>query len=100
MATWEDIQKLQAELQRIQKSKTAQKLSERNCVEIVNHLMQTGAIDVLFTLDGKEYITPQQLDREIKEELNSQGGRLNIVELQQVCTRSCTSFSAIFNLVL
>ena len=83
-ATWDDIKQLQADLQRAQEADTSQKLSERNCVEVVNHLLKTGLLDILFTQDGKEYLTLQQLEREIKDELQVHGGRINVVELQPV----------------
>ena len=51
------------------------RLSERNCVEIVQRLTLLGLIDVIFTIDGKEYLTPQELEKEIKEELIVHGGR-------------------------
>ncbi|CAH1967525.1 unnamed protein product [Acanthoscelides obtectus] len=38
-------------------------------------------VDLIFTSDGKEYLTPTQLINEIKGELYDQGGRINLVEL-------------------
>lgn len=38
-------------------------------------------LDVIFTNDGKEYLTPQQLVKEIKDELYVRGGRVNTVDL-------------------
>lgn len=83
-ATWEEIRQLQADLASVQKSESSQKLSERNCVEIVNRLIASELLEVLFTLDGKEYVTPQRLEREIRDELYLHGGRVNVVELQSV----------------
>ncbi|MGH0140879.1 UNVERIFIED_CONTAM: hypothetical protein FKN15_010924, partial [Acipenser sinensis] len=59
------------------------RLSERNCIEIVAKLIAEKQIDVVHTLDGKEYITPSQISREIRDELYVHGGRVNIVDLQQ-----------------
>lgn len=56
-------------------------MSERNCVEIVTKLIELKLIDVIFTTDGKEYLTSQQLIREIKDELYVHGGRINTVDL-------------------
>ncbi|KAK2551186.1 E3 UFM1-protein ligase 1-like protein [Acropora cervicornis] len=84
MADWEEIKRLAADFQRAQLSSTAHKLSERNCVEIVQKLIHLGLIEVIYTTDGKEYLTPQQLEREIKDELFVHGGRINVVDLQQV----------------
>ena len=83
-ATWDEIRQLQADLASVQKAESSQKLSERNCVEIVNHLIAIDLLEVLFTLDGKEYVTPQRLEREIRDELYVHGGRINVVELQSV----------------
>lgn len=37
-------------------------------------LIEFGSIEVIYTVDGKEYITPQELAKEIKEELLVHGG--------------------------
>lgn len=55
------------------------RLTETNCVEIVNKLIELKLLDVVFTSDGKEYITPQQLNREIQDELYVNGGKLVII---------------------
>jgi hypothetical protein len=49
------------------------RLSERNCVEVVSLLLEKGLIDLVFTTDGKEYLTNDQLRREIEDELFVQG---------------------------
>lgn len=74
MADWEEIKRLAADFQRVQIASTAHKLSERNCIEIVQKLINLKLIDVIYTTDGKEYLTPQQLEKEIKEELFVHGG--------------------------
>ena len=35
----------------------------RNCIEIVNKLVETGLLNIVFTSDGKEYVTPKHLQR-------------------------------------
>lgn len=52
------------------------RLSERNCIEIVAKLVEEKKLDVVHTLDGKEYITPSQITREIRDELYIHGGQL------------------------
>uniref|UniRef100_A0A336LPR7 E3 UFM1-protein ligase 1 homolog n=1 Tax=Culicoides sonorensis TaxID=179676 RepID=A0A336LPR7_CULSO len=59
------------------------KLSERNCVEVVTLLIEKGLIDVIFTNDGKEYLTNDQLEKEINDELYVSGGRINLVDLSR-----------------
>lgn len=83
-ADWEEIRRLAADFQRAQFADTVQRLSERNCIEIISKLVQDKKLDVVHTLDGKEYITPSQISREIRDELYVHGGRINIVDLQQI----------------
>ncbi|CAL1585403.1 unnamed protein product [Knipowitschia caucasica] len=83
-ADWEEIRRLAADFQRAQFAETVQRLSERNCIEIITKLVEDKQLDVVHTLDGKEYITPAQISREIRDELYVHGGRVNIVDLQQI----------------
>ncbi|KAM4633692.1 E3 UFM1-protein ligase 1 [Polymixia lowei] len=83
-AAWDEIRRLAADFQRAQFTETVQRLSERNCIEIIAKLVQEKKLDVMHTLDGKEYITPAQISREIRDELYVHGGRINIVDLQQI----------------
>lgn len=75
MADWEEIRQLAADFRRVQESTSAHKLSERNCIEVVTRLIETGLIQLVYTLDGKEYVTPQQLEKEITNELLAHQGR-------------------------
>eukprot|EP00092_Neocalanus_flemingeri_P007696 GFUD01008312.1.p1 GENE.GFUD01008312.1~~GFUD01008312.1.p1 ORF type:complete len:788 (+),score=294.35 GFUD01008312.1:119-2482(+) len=81
MGDWEEIRRLAADFQRAQLAGSAQKLSERNCVELVTKLIELKLIDVIYTTDGKEYLTYQQLNKEVKDELYVSGGRLGLVEI-------------------
>ncbi|XP_012624898.1 E3 UFM1-protein ligase 1 isoform X1 [Microcebus murinus] len=81
---WEEIRRLAADFQRAQFAEATQRLSERNCIEIVNKLITQKQLEVVHTLDGKEYITPAQISKEMRDELHVRGGRVNIVDLQQV----------------
>lgn len=60
------------------------RLSERNCVQIVVKLVEHKLLDVIYTTDGKEYLTPKQLIKEIQDELIVHGGRINIADLTQI----------------
>ncbi|XP_063234235.1 LOW QUALITY PROTEIN: E3 UFM1-protein ligase 1 homolog [Bacillus rossius redtenbacheri] len=80
---WDEVKRLAADFQRAQLSTTVQRLSERNCVEIITKLIELQLLDVIFTNDGKEYLTPQQLVKEIRDELYVHGGRINLVELSK-----------------
>ncbi|KAF4794659.1 E3 UFM1-protein ligase 1 [Turdus rufiventris] len=83
-AAWEEIRRLAADFQRAQFAEVAHRLSERNCIEIVTKLIAEKQLEVVHTLDGKEYVTPAQITKEIRDELHVCGGRVNIVDLQQV----------------
>uniref|UniRef100_A0A3P9N060 E3 UFM1-protein ligase 1 n=1 Tax=Poecilia reticulata TaxID=8081 RepID=A0A3P9N060_POERE len=83
-ADWEEIRRLAADFQRAQFADTVQRLSERNCIEIITKLVQDRKLDVVHTLDGKEYITPAQISREIRDELYVHGGWYNIKIYQPV----------------
>lgn len=78
---WEEIKRLAADFQKAQLSTSLQRLSERNCVEVVSLLIEKGLLEVIFTTDGKEYLTQAHLAQEVKDELFVQGGRVNLVDL-------------------
>jgi hypothetical protein len=69
VVTMDEIRQLQEELERAQSSGSIAKLSERNCVQVVMKLLELKKIELLYTCDGKEYLTPQHLEREIRDEL-------------------------------
>ncbi|TRY68005.1 hypothetical protein DNTS_007254 [Danionella cerebrum] len=83
-AEWEEIRRLAADFQRAQFAETVQRLSERNCIEIVAKLVEEKSLEVVHTLDGKEYVTPAQISREIRDELYMHRGRINVVDLQKI----------------
>lgn len=56
-------------------------ISTRNVIEIVAYLKQ-AIPTLLFTLDGKEYITEKQLEKEIREEVEYSGGRIKRSDLE------------------
>ncbi|KAI3364480.1 hypothetical protein L3Q82_010831 [Scortum barcoo] len=91
-ADWEEIRRLAADFQRAQFADTVQRLSERNCIEIISKLVQDKKLDVVHTLDGKEYITPAQISREIRDELYVHGGQCNTL-----CSVSRSSSFQIIN---
>lgn len=78
---WDEIKKLAADFQRTQLSSSLQRLGDRNCVEIVKKLIELDLIKVIFTCDGKEYLTPDHLQKEIEEELIVNGGRIELTQL-------------------
>ncbi|XP_014215806.1 E3 UFM1-protein ligase 1 homolog [Copidosoma floridanum] len=83
-ADWDEVKRLAADFQKAQLSYTLLKLSERNCIEIVSKLIEDKLLEVIFTNDGKEYVTPQHLSKEIKDELYIHGGRVNLTDLANI----------------
>lgn len=47
-------------------------------------LIDKKKIDLIFTNDGKEYLTPDQLVRDIRGELYDAGGRISLVDLARL----------------
>ncbi|XP_039305395.1 E3 UFM1-protein ligase 1 homolog [Solenopsis invicta] len=81
---WEEVKRLAADFQKAQLSSSLQRLSERNCIEIITTLVENKLLDIIFTNDGKEYVTPQHLGKEIKDELYIHGGKISLVDLAQI----------------
>lgn len=46
-------------------------------------MLEKGLLELVFTTDGKEYLTHDHLRREIEDELYVNGGRVNLVELSR-----------------
>uniref|UniRef100_A0A1B0FA07 E3 UFM1-protein ligase 1 homolog n=1 Tax=Glossina morsitans morsitans TaxID=37546 RepID=A0A1B0FA07_GLOMM len=92
---WDEVKRLAADFQKAQLTSTLQKLSERNCVEIVALLLEKQLLEVIFTNDGKEYITPDHLEREIQDELYVNGGRVNLVEVSKTLNVDLTRIEKI-----
>ncbi|KAM3717296.1 E3 UFM1-protein ligase [Dirofilaria immitis] len=82
-ATWADIQRLAADFQRIQLAESSKNiiLAENNCVELISMLIKSKAIDILFTTDGKEYVTRNHLLDEVKNECIFREGRVSLYDL-------------------
>jgi hypothetical protein len=67
--SWDEIKRLAADFQRVQLVESSYKLSERNCIEIISKLMELGMLNVIHSMDGKEYVTYKQIEKEIYDEL-------------------------------
>ncbi|CAI7842742.1 unnamed protein product [Closterium sp. NIES-54] len=78
----EELMLLQQQFQAAQEVKAATRLSERNVVELVSKLTAMGLLgdDLLYSLNGKEYITQERLQQEVEEEVRRRG-RVSLVDL-------------------
>ena len=57
------------------------RLSERNVVELITKVKQAGLLgdDLLHTIDGREYITPEHLKAEVCAAVDGACGRMPVV---------------------
>lgn len=72
---------LQSALQAVQEQKSLARLSERNVVELINKIQELGLLgsDLLHSISGREYLTKEQLNVEVKDTLKQTGGRVALV---------------------
>ena len=77
----DELALLQAEFEQVQLV-TLRNLSERSCVEIIIKLIEAKKLELIYTVDGKEFLTHKQLRREIEDEILLRNGRVNIIDLQ------------------
>ncbi|KAF7805522.1 E3 UFM1-protein ligase 1-like protein [Senna tora] len=78
----DELLELQKQFEFAQQAKSSIRLSERNVVELVQKLQELHIIDfdLLHTVSGKEYITPEQLRNEMVAEVNKLG-RVSLIDL-------------------
>lgn len=79
----EAILALQRQLAAVQEQTQTARLSDRNIVEIIDALTKNYDFKLIYTLDGREYLTSDHLEKQIKEVVQDYG-RINIVELPKV----------------
>ncbi|THU66088.1 hypothetical protein C4D60_Mb05t10500 [Musa balbisiana] len=80
-----ELLELQRQFESAQQAKPSVRLSERNVVELVQKLHELRIIDfdLLHTVSGKEYITPDQLRLEMETEIKKLG-RVSLIDLSDV----------------
>ncbi|KAG2673615.1 hypothetical protein I3760_13G100100 [Carya illinoinensis] len=78
----EELLELQRQFEFAQQVKSSIRLSDRNVVELVQKLQELRIIDfeLLHTVSGKEYITPEQLRHEIVAEIKKLG-RVSLIDI-------------------
>ncbi|KAL1246410.1 hypothetical protein TSPI_06610 [Trichinella spiralis] len=84
MASWDEIKSLAADLRRVQLGESSKKLSQRNCIELITKLVENGMLEVITSVNRKDYITPEYLLTQIKNEIIANEGRVSLASLQQV----------------
>ncbi|KAK1373663.1 E3 UFM1-protein ligase 1-like [Heracleum sosnowskyi] len=80
-----ELLELQKQFEFAQEAKSSVRLSDRNVVELVQKLQLLHIIDfdLLHTVSGKEYITPDQLRHEIEVEIKKRG-RVSLIDLADI----------------
>jgi hypothetical protein len=77
MSDWEEIRRLAADFQRAQLAGSAQKLSERNCIEIVTKLIGKDRVDrVRLSLQSSQLGPPPLTRRGVLPPFDSRGDTL------------------------
>lgn len=76
----EELKQLRAKLLTIQQKPSGNKLSERNVVDIMQKLVEKYQLKLIFTMSGKEYLTPSRLVHDIKREVINEG-RVSLLDL-------------------
>ncbi|KII69025.1 E3 UFM1-protein ligase 1 [Thelohanellus kitauei] len=71
-------------LKESQLEKTSTYLSESCCVALIDLSVQRGALQVIHSIDGKEYVTPTKLRMEIYDRISENEGRITILLLTQL----------------
>lgn len=69
----EEILKLQQQLANAQRKTSINKLAERNVVEILDLLIKKHNLQLCYSTDGREFITPEYLDTMIIKACQNQG---------------------------
>ncbi|KAK4474648.1 hypothetical protein MN116_001782 [Schistosoma mekongi] len=81
MATWEEVRELANKLKKTQNQPNICKLSERTWVDIIRHLSSVNRLKLVFSSDGRSYLTKGELDKEIRDEVEAHSGRITLMEL-------------------
>lgn len=81
MATWDEVRELASKLKETQNQPNICKLSDRTWVDIIRHLMSVNRLKLIFSTDGRSYLTRDELDKEIRDEVEAHSGRITLTEL-------------------
>ena len=74
---------LQAQLAAVQSEDSVYKLSDRNVVDLIMKLQSLKLVSFIYTLNGKEFLTPDYVDQAVQRSVSRNGGRATLMEIQQ-----------------
>ncbi|CAH8875629.1 unnamed protein product [Trichobilharzia szidati] len=81
MATWDEVRELANKLKKAQDQPNICRLSDRTWVDIIRHLISVNRLKLIFSNDGRSYLTRSELDKEIRDEVEAHSGRISLTEL-------------------
>ncbi|VDM18276.1 unnamed protein product, partial [Hydatigera taeniaeformis] len=90
MSNWSEIRNLAEKLRSVQSAGSTHYLSERICVDIVSYLINSGRLRLIRSVDGRAFLTENELFKEIVEELAAHRGRVSLLELSKSLEMECS----------
>ncbi|CAH8640798.1 unnamed protein product [Heterobilharzia americana] len=81
MATWDEVRELANKLKKTQDQSNICRLSDRTWVDVIRHLISVNRLKLVFSNDGRSYLTRNELDKEIRDEVEAHSGRISLTEL-------------------
>ncbi|GAB5367069.1 hypothetical protein AAMO2058_001198300 [Amorphochlora amoebiformis] len=81
----DEIAELQMQLMAAQMQDVSHKLSHRNVVQLILNLIKNNKLEVIHSSNGREYVSNEQLLKEIKEIILQHDGRVSMLEVQAAC---------------
>ena len=89
----DEILELQRQLADVSKRTTMNKIAERNIVEILEKLVKDYGLKLIYSTDGKLFVTPDHLDTMIKDTID-EAGRISTVEIPKMLNMSIENIEA------
>ncbi|XP_026191932.1 uncharacterized protein LOC34620102 [Cyclospora cayetanensis] len=78
-----DLEALKAQFLALQSAPPQVRISESTCLDVLQLLLQQQLLRVLPSSNGKEFITPERLEQELRLLITQKKGRLNVAEAAQ-----------------
>eukprot|EP00760_Papus_ankaliazontas_P016844 PhM_4_TR16894/c0_g1_i1/m.12037 len=76
-----ELKSLMDQLRSVSAIDTAKRLNDRNVIDVLMQLVKNKQLVGVYTTDGKEFVTRQELLRSLEDEVEVHGGRLNTIDL-------------------
>ena len=96
----EDLAYLQKKLIDIQKTGGSFKLSERTVVDIIQKVLNRGKLKIIFSTNGKDFVTEEKISKEISDEIKKNKGRIAKADLVKILDIPANILDSRVNLLL